>query len=119
VTGIAVLSVCRLFGIGYSATGQPSAGAARVTTTQSGRHQVTLKYDARRALQRVSQPDSGAVYEPSDQSGPIVADNDVDVNVASGHTYFYVARAQDGQGHESANSNEAKRSFRKVRASAI
>lgn len=112
VTGIAFLCACGLFGTGYSAPGQPSAGAARVTATLSGGHQVTLKWNASTTpgvRYNVYRSETAGQYTNSAiNSGLLSQTMYVDVNVASGHTYFYVARAQDGQGHESANSNEAK-----------
>jgi hypothetical protein len=112
VTVIAVLCACGLFGTGYSAAGQPSAGAARVTATQSGGHQVTLKWNASTTpgvRYNVYRSETAGQYTNSPINPGLLSQTTyVDVNVASGHTYFYVTRAQDGQGHESANSNEAK-----------
>lgn len=111
VTGIAVLCACGLFGTGYSATGQPSAGAARVTATQGG-HQVTLKCNASTTpgvRYNVYRSETAGQYTNSAINPGLLSQTMyVDVNVESGHTYFYVTPARDGQGHESVNSNEAK-----------
>ncbi|HTP69354.1 MAG TPA: hypothetical protein VMJ35_10665 [Dongiaceae bacterium] len=75
------------------------------------RHKVTLKWNASTTpvsgynVYRSDKPASYDFAHPINQD--LVRDTTyVDTKVKSGHTYFYVTRAKDAQGVESANSNE-------------
>ncbi len=111
-TGIAVFCACGLFGTWYSATGQPSAGMARVTATQGGGHQVTLKWNPSTtpgvSYNVYRSETSGQYANHAINPSLLTQTTYVDGTVVTGRTYFYVTRAADGQGHESVNSNEAK-----------
>lgn len=104
-TAAAVTCTLVLWGYWFYATSTRSASAAIVL---SG-HSVKLtwnpstspeaKYNVYRSTSQVKFTD------PPLNPGPLSENTFVDNTAQSGTTYFYTARAVDGQGHESGNSN--------------
>jgi hypothetical protein len=105
-TAAAVVAVCALWGLWFSATRETTAAA----TLQNQKHSVKLKWN----------PSSSAnvqynVYRSTVSGRDYVKLNTTpikdlvytDETVESGKTYYYVTRSVDAKGRESSNSAEA------------
>lgn len=106
-TGLATLSAVLLCVLWARVT----VGSSRAPQSQQGSkgHSVTLTWNASKS------PVKGYnVYRGTKSGGPYLRINPVPVqglsyqdrDVRSGRTYYYVTRAMDAGGHESANSSE-------------
>jgi hypothetical protein len=107
-TGIAAVCALLLFGLWFHVAANDSSASS--LRSSLGKHTVMLKWKA-----STSAVDGYNVYRALSPGGPFVKINQdrvrdltfVDHDVENGVKYFYVARAVDGSGRESGDSNVA------------